>query len=833
MKSMKRHIYLAAIVLTLTMFVAACGNEEPTEPTQTEQSGQTTEPVTPTTGTLVMELGGNVCTPEKPATATNGSPVEITIQQRCSYQDPNGSTYTCEPKASIALTVQSDTVRAKTLAELLAITELTENSTTGTNPLTRRVHQSFSIGEQQVEFALAHEIYTYEASTHKEVEMPYVKLQPASHGKAQSESQTRVAAGVTAAVTGIRLKRMPTTRTYITTEEAYEVSVAFTVEAEAIHTEVAQRQTLSFEVQYVGIVETTTEYPDPVTALTYHADVLEGTDSSSSPYAMKGNAREMALQWQQQSSYTWYDIEQMATQVVNKTPSAHVRVSLGTERPRIILNDDGKLIVEDLSSLPKVDHTTDLKACVASEVQTSTEGRITMSRRNFTVAGVVLTVEWDYEVCEDMQIDGTTVAMPYLMPGEAQVVDVSTREANELYWYVQQYEGNVKKNIYEVTVRIQQPMTKCNAADTGRDVAEYEVTFVVLQTAALVEVAFRREVKWASSHDNILATHTDYVYRDRIYADGEKRTDTFFLGGMGLGGIMIAINSRVESERYYYHWPDIHEDSHYLYEYARVLADYIGLVPSNPWDSEYETVNDSTYILRAYMGIPDFEKLHDGEVAMDNEWNLYPDEWKTYLYAAKAPEGTELDLNGVKVVGANGTTDKPNGAYLCGGIMGGFKHSWRWTYDSGLPAFETEIPHYGSLSGNYYIEHELDLPCSATAWVLDGQVVTFEDMVGEYQFDNRTEYLQATEERGPAKVITSEGMVNFLGKNFYLAVVDTIYQIKDSGRPYEMKRRSSLPSGKRTSRSFAPEWKQKKPTIKADVIVGDGGTINHALPRKK
>lgn len=829
---MKHYIYLFAIALTLSIFMGACSNDEPSEPNNPEQPEQPDEPITPTTGTLVMEMGGDIATAENPALATSESPTEIIIRQQCSYQDPDGSTYSCEPKASIVLTVQNDTIRANTLAELLTIAERSENSNSGTNPLTRRTQQTFNVGGQLVDFALVHEIYTYETSTHKKIEMPYVKLNPARHGKAESKAQTRSSGGASAAITGIRLVPLAATRGSYITEEAYEVNVSFTVEAEAVHTDVAQQQTLSFEVQYIGIVETTTEYPDPVASLTYHTDVLGGTDSSKSPYSMKGDVQEMTLQWLQQSSYTWFDTEQMATQMVDRAPTAHVRVSLGVERPKIIL-DSGVLIV-DLTSLPKGDHTMDMTAYVPSETQTKTEGRVTSSRRDLTISGVPLSVEWDYETCEDAIVDGNVVAMPYMMLGEPQVVDVNIRKEEQLYWYAQEHPLNEIQSIFAVTARIRQTLTKCNTTDAGEDIVEYEVTFLVLQAIPLVQVEYRREVKWTDSYANILLYHSDYVYRDRLYANGEKYTDSYLLGEMGVDGMFATVHSSLEGWRYYYHWTDNEDLDQVAHnQVAHIWMDYIGLIPSNPWDERYEECNDSVYIQHAYLGIPDFTDMSDRGLDDDNYWDVYPDDWNSYLYAASLPVRRDLDLDGVTVIGSEGTTDKPDGAYQCYVRGDRIDRRYRWRYDSGKPRINTDIERYETIPGYYNIEHEISLPASATAWVIDGQRITFFDMIGEYQYNNHTEYLQATEERGPAKVITSEGKVNFLGKNFYSAVVDTIYQIKGSGRPYEARRKAPQHSAMRSLRSAPPMQKRKNQEFKANVVIENSPSDHTLYPKSK
>lgn len=108
----------------------------------------------PATGSMTFTTSGGEASTTHPATATAGHPAEITLSQQCSYNDVNGSTYRCEPKAVVRMTTEKDNIKAKTIAELTNIQQAIQQSQTGTNPVTYQAKQTFTIGGQSVTFDL-------------------------------------------------------------------------------------------------------------------------------------------------------------------------------------------------------------------------------------------------------------------------------------------------------------------------------------------------------------------------------------------------------------------------------------------------------------------------------------------------------------------------------------------------------------------------------------------------------------------------------------------------------------------------------------------------------
>ena len=103
----------------------------------------------------------------------------------------------------VTLTTDKQEVRVKNLTELTMISQQSNQTQKGQNPVTHLTTQTFNIGGQTLTFDLSHEVYTYTTSTKQQVEMPYLRLSAAKYGEAKME--TRSATVKEIAVTGIRL----------------------------------------------------------------------------------------------------------------------------------------------------------------------------------------------------------------------------------------------------------------------------------------------------------------------------------------------------------------------------------------------------------------------------------------------------------------------------------------------------------------------------------------------------------------------------------------------------------------------------------------------------
>ena len=228
------------------------GENEPSTPTPTP---------TPTPGTSVGTIDFSLKTEDGTSLPTQGpvqvesqQGLELVISQKSSYTDPNGKVYTCEPKASIALEASLDTVYAKDIKALTTINGNPKAQTgqSGSNPVKKTTQQVFSIGEQDIFFDLAHEIYTYTNSKQQKIEMPYIRVGQAKYGDGTATESK-------AASSPITLRSLSLSRASVTDSTLYEVDAKFSLEVSTVNTKESQKQTLNFEVGYLAVVENVTE----------------------------------------------------------------------------------------------------------------------------------------------------------------------------------------------------------------------------------------------------------------------------------------------------------------------------------------------------------------------------------------------------------------------------------------------------------------------------------------------------------------------------------------------------------------------------------------------
>ena len=79
----------------------------------------------PTEGDIhfVLSAGGDSIGAGTPLAVAQGDTLSMTISQKSSYTDPDGTVFTCEPKATIELYATVDTIYAKDIETLLKIAD--------------------------------------------------------------------------------------------------------------------------------------------------------------------------------------------------------------------------------------------------------------------------------------------------------------------------------------------------------------------------------------------------------------------------------------------------------------------------------------------------------------------------------------------------------------------------------------------------------------------------------------------------------------------------------------------------------------------------------------
>lgn len=685
------------------MMLAGCG-----EDTQVEE---------PTMGSQTFISSGGEATADHPAIATAGYPVEIKLSQQCSYNDVDGSTYRCEPKSIVRMSTEKENIRAKTIAELTDIKQTTQQTQTGTNPVTHQTKQTFTVGGQTITFTLSHEVYTYTTSRGTAIDMPFILLSAAKNGKATT-TETR-GATVSTAVTGIRLTPITATRGTYTTEQAYRVQVSFTVDAEARNTENTAKQTLSFEAAYTAVVESTHEYPEPSLTYSYKLDILGGTASARSPFTLtKGQT--LQLQWPQVAQYTWFSMDELQTKVVTQEPK--VTMDLSAAKDTIWIDH-----VEDLDNVSPVQ----------SEVTTSGDNpAVTHGKSIFTLGKQNLTLNWSYEAYADLNAEDESVKMPYLQLSEPQIISVAKQVLDDATI------SGKKAKVYEVTATLSQELTSVNASNPISETIVYVVKYTAMMEVKLVKVTYRKAWDWVEAHDNMKLASYAKVYRDRTYSTGETFTDMFSNYG---------------------HFPD----------WARAmdpsaLAGQEVTWGDNKISYSYVTntsIGDSIYISTQSTGVPDISKVCFLEYT-DRGYGEFPSPgtWDAY-HLEKSYVNQDISLQNIEVNGADNISSQPSGWYW-----------WEIAYNNGVVLYynDQEWPYW---EWGYFLSFLLRGGFVDEYLVLDGHMFTFLEYRGPFNFDYREEPITMPNGK-PAKVLTLDVHNTYLGKNFYGAIVDTVYQNK-------------------------------------------------------
>ncbi|MDE5783429.1 MAG: hypothetical protein K2H97_03775, partial [Prevotella sp.] len=405
--------------------------------------------------------------PSSPATVHYGETLRMAISQRSSYTEPDGTVFTCEPKAVIQLSAKVDTVYAKDLESLTKAGEVPEvrTATTGTAPACHNTVQTFSIGGQDVVFDLSHEVYTYVNSMKQKIEMPYVRINQAKLG-GHSATETRSAA----VMTGVTVRPLAQTRaTTVTDSTMYEVNVRFSLDIESVNTRNDSTQTLEFAVSYVGVVETVTELKDPVGEVSYVWDVKSGTSSTVSPF-VKTTGDAMEIWMAQKCSYT----DEYGNQATGE-PKAKIKLSVEKDTVWAKTLDELKEFVNKTEGTPSG--------------QTASQ--------KFGSALQNVDIEWSYETGEAV-LAGKTIPMPFYTLTPVTLKDVSVKEKPD-----ETIDGK-PASVYEVTATFSQ---KAVAENVTTETAEVEIEYVVNYVGAieisLVKVEYYPSGEWVDPHDNM------------------------------------------------------------------------------------------------------------------------------------------------------------------------------------------------------------------------------------------------------------------------------------------------------------------------------------------
>ena len=731
-QTIRKH-YLLAALLAAALFTACGGGDDPdTPPTPKPDVPQPEEKLT---GTVSITQEGGEATPDNPAKASEGKPATITLRQKSTYEDPDGTTFTCEPKASITMTVSGDTVRAHSLADLLALaTTADTHTTTGSNPTVVSSRQQYGVGTVGVTFDLQHEVYTHRNSRGTNIEMPYLRLQPAKMGKANSEAQTRAAQqglGVTA--TAVRLTPLPRTRGSVTTEQAYHVEVSFTVDAETVHETSASRKTFSLQADYTGIVETTTEYPDPTLTFDYSVNPQSGTTSTRSPYVLGKGQSEMLIDFHQTAQYSHFDLQKMETLVTTFEPKASMLLKAQTK---------DTIWVSDVSELHQTTKHAPTTGSTGENPADNTGSQV------FTIGGQDVALSWAYQSYQKVKIGGEDVSLPYLSLSAPEMTEVKVTAVPDGVLI------GKKGKLFTVSVTFSQTLSAVNANEPQSQQLQYVVNYIGAiaeeepkPAAELVDIKYRKGYQWYEPHDNIPLTYQYIVYKDSIFSDGSVHTSE---SRSGLTAMEWELSIESAHGHAYQSIEEVRSGNG-----SKVKVYYFPIQ-----DGDFETAYGNANISRK-IAVPDLSIVSVVETNQDvknpDQWNSYPG-WNpsapkvgwywadfyhynyTYLYLNYSADIMER-----------------------GGRLSYFNICSRW-YNKIL-----------------YVEDSIN----------GGKLITFlgdesdiDDIDYRPKFDFKLSEKSTTMPTGePAKVFTHTCTTTFLGRQFHYELIDTVYQY--STPPFE------------------------------------------------
>ena len=685
-------VFLAAFALV------SCGDDNPAspDPTPTDEKGEVSFEIS-------TEGGTGSGTGTSPIEVAQGDTLGMTISQKSKYTDSEGTVFECEPKASICLFAELDTVYADKLEQLTAIQEKAEVQTSqeGQSPVTNRTLQKFQIGSQSVQFDLSYETYTY-ATADGNVEMPYAMPHEAVFGNAGASDEGERTRTV---IRSISVKPLPKTRASVSDTTWYEVNAVFNLDVECMNTREASKQNLTFSVTYRGAVTTEIELSDPVKELSHTIQATGGTASISSPF-VANPGEVMSLLFKQNSDYT-----DAYGNLLSCEPEA--RISLSAETDTLYVQAK-----EDLEGVPASQNFV---------FNPSGENPLLYSAtQRFELGTQHLQLEMSYEIYTATDVENNEIEMPYLkqnatIPSAATVSELSTATGEM-----------ADTTFYEVRVPIKLETVYVGTADENVQTTEIVASYIGAivtwkEEPELVKVEYRTGYVWEEAHDNLPLLYYAKVYRDRYYSNGEVFTDEF----VDVGHPVESVSS--------------------IYPEGEVSLDIENgeKIVSHPYRREEK---DSISIVYGEAEVPNLELLTT-ELFDDRYTTSPPGTWDDYLISKLYQnEFAPIDASFCQQSWEN--CDMATGWYF---KDIGYVRSIDVNYNG--VSLWLDIRRY-NLKPEFYDQY----------LAIDGKRIDF------LKYQPQHTYNFTVEDKGNSRIYKYECWSKFMGKTFYLATVDTIYE---------------------------------------------------------
>ena len=575
---------------------------------------------------LSVSASGPVATVDHPAVASADQPVEISFSQKSTYKDSNGYMVDCDPRASIRMTVSEKMVHAKSLAELMAMTESSKVLDTNSRaPQSHGLEQTFQIGGQTVQFTTSYEIYSYKNDAGRVIELPYVKVNQARLGEAENSVVEYGGPLEVTPVTAVRIRPLTNTRGSMLLEDLYEVVVSFNLDVETFDGKSTNKQTYAFEVTYTATVERMFEYPDPASTFDYSFSATGTTTSTKSPYLIR-KGENVQLEWKGESAHSWYDTDVMGLRLFSDDCFAHTDISATL----------------DTISTYTFSNVEEMIPTAVEDPVVTTENNVVKGSQRFIIGTEedgqqIITVNWSYENGTTVSTNYGDVAMPYVTISAPEFLGVKTRQLNE-----DEAPEGVKG--YEVTARLRQMFTTVDTDGVDTDPAkpasqavEYEVKHYIMQDIVLRQVSYRKEWEWLDHTESTALAFCPIVYRDRTYSNGEVFTDTF-IGGPHV----VGLTSSIGPSRY---------------------TTFGGSQGTVVYDSAEYDNQGNIFSSSIKVGVVSVNNLSAG-IVYDGYRTAFPGTWDAYKLQQQFTAEMQVPKDGIEIVGDYEPCRKANGWYV-------------------------------------------------------------------------------------------------------------------------------------------------------------------------
>lgn len=356
----------------------------------------------------------------------------------------------------------------------------------------------------------------------------------------------------------------------------------------------------------------------------------------------------------------------------------------------------------------------------------------------------VVTFEWSYEDYGLLRTKDGMVALPTLQPEQPELIDITAEEtaasqqasAQLAPMTITMEQGQQQpvasrlsslgggERTYEVTARFRLTLMGMNTSEPTSEELTFEAKYNVVFENKLVSTTYEKDYVWYESHDNMPLMVCYQIHRIRTYSTGEKETDTFTCPY----GKMVSLTHMMDN------WRGSYDDCEYTYaDGTRVF--YHKEISASQND-------DYTNIFYYKTGISTFDSFSWKINSDKDTWNKRED-LSNYIG----------DLSS-----AHYNPDNPQEGWYALVIQRGRTVS-------------------STYKGSELRSYIINISYSDRLLYLDNQIIDFAEYRATHEFDFREENTTLTDGT-PAKVFTHDCKTKYLGKDFYSALVDTVYQMK-------------------------------------------------------